>query len=172
MRNGLRLAAALVLAAPLIGAVDPVPAPALSEEAKPVERKFYIETADDTAMLDAGLAKARAEGKLAVVVFGADWCHDSQTLAKVLTSQAFTSEFGERFAVIFVDVGIPQAGQGRNLDLVKRYGVKKMTGTPNLFVVSDKGKRLNSRKDAQSWRNADSRGEAAILAWFRKLKVT
>ena len=164
----LRTALAIALAVPLLGGAEPVPAadpPPVA--AKPVERKFFIETPDDKAMLNAELAKAKAAGKLAVIVFGADWCHDSRSLAKVLTSPAFTDEFGARFAVIFVDVGVPQAGQGRNLDLVGHYGVKKMKGTPALFVVSPKGKRLNSADDASSWKNADSRGEAAILKWFR-----
>ena len=169
MRSELRIVSALLLALPLLGAVDPVPPadPPAAEQPKP--RKYYIETADDAAMLDAALAKAKAEGKMAVIVFGGDWCHDSQALGKVLTSDAFNSEFGGRFAVAFVDVGIPQAGQGRNLGLVERFGVKKLNSTPAMFIISPKGKRINSKADAVSWRNADSRGEAAILGWFRKL---
>ena len=169
MKRGLRFAAAAVLALPLLGAADPVPADPAAAVAKPVQRKFFVETADDSAMLNAALAKAKAEGKLAVIVFGGDWCHDSRSLAAVLTSQDFAQEFGARFAVTFVDVGIPQAGQGRNLDLVARFGVKKLKGTPAMFVISPKGKRLNSKKDAESWRNADSRSAQNVLGWFRKL---
>ena len=162
-----RFAAAVLLALPLLGAAEPVPADPAAE--KQVQRKFFVETADDTAMLNAALAKAKAEGKLAVIVFGGDWCHDSRSLATVLTSDRFTSEFGARFAVTFVDVGIPQAGQGRNLALVARFGVKKLKGTPAMFVISPGGKRLNSKKDAESWRNADSRSAADVLGWFREL---
>ncbi|MGB7655571.1 MAG: thioredoxin family protein [Novosphingobium sp.] len=171
MMRLLRTALAIALAVPMLGSAEPVPAadpPPAAE--KPVERKFYIETLDDKALLQAELAKAKAAGKLAVIVFGADWCHDSRSLAKVLTSPAFTTEFGARFAVIFIDVGVPQAGLGRNLDLVKHYGIKQMKNTPALFVVSPKDKRLNSVDDARSWKNADSRGEAAILKWFRDFK--
>ena len=132
-----------------------------------VRTQYYPQDADGKAAIKAALAEARTTGKLAVIVFGADWCHDSRTLAGVLTSDAFKTEFGARFVVSFIDVGVPQAGQGRNLDLVKHYGVKKMKGTPALFVVSPKGQRLNSTDDAVSWKNADSRGEAAILKWFR-----
>jgi thiol-disulfide isomerase/thioredoxin len=81
-------------------------------------------------VLDAALVSAKAEGKLAVIVFGADWCHDSQGLAKVLTSDAFKTEFGARFTVTFIDVGTPQAGKGRNLDLARRFGIKRMEGHP------------------------------------------
>lgn len=168
----LRIAAALAAALPLLGAGDPAPVAEPAPAEKPVERKFYLVTDDDAGMLDAALASAKAEGKQAVIVFGADWCHDSRALAKVLTGEAFKAEFGARYAVTFIDVGVPQTGQGRNLDLVARFGVKKMKGTPALFVISPEGKRINSTKDAVSWRNAHSRGEAAILGWFRKLAGT
>ena len=108
-------------------------------------------------------------GRLAVIVFGADWCHDSTALAKVLTGETFRAEFGARFSVTFIDVGVPQDGRGRNLDLAKRFGVAKMSGTPTMVVVSPKGKRLNGKKDAYSWRNAASRDRAEVLGWFRKI---
>ena len=85
-----------------------------------------------------------------MVVFGADWCHDSTGLAKVLTGPAFREEFGARFSVTFIDVGVPQVGKGRNLDLIARYGVKRMRGTPALFVIGPDGRPRNSRRDAQS----------------------
>ena len=39
-----------------------------------------------------------------------------------------------------------------------------------MFVVGSDGRLRNKRKDALSWRNAESRGAAATLDWFRKLK--
>lgn len=165
--RALRLAAAVLFALPLTGATEPMP----PQTEQPAERKFYVETKDDAATLDTALANAAAGNKLAVVVFGGDWCHDSRALAKALTSKAFVDEFGAHYSVVFVDVGVPQAGQGRNLELVARYGVKHLASTPALFVISPKGKRLNSKNDALSWRNADSRGEAAILKWFRDFKT-
>lgn len=156
MLRALAAALALMAAQPVLAA-DGAPA------------SFYPERADDAARLDAALASARAEGKLAVIVFGADWCHDSQALAALLTSDAFKAEFGARFTVTFIDVGVPQDGRGRNLDLAGRFGVAKMRGTPTMVVVSPRGKRLNGKNDAYSWRNAASRGEADVLGWFRKI---
>jgi len=159
----LRFAVAALLAlTPCAAALGQASPPA----AKPQETHFYPAEANAPAVLDAALASARAQGKLAVVVFGADWCHDSRALARTLESDAFRSKFGSRFLVTFIDVGVPQTGKGRNLDLVKRFGVKNLKSTPALFVISAKGKRINSKKDAIGWRNADSRGEAAILGWF------
>jgi thiol-disulfide isomerase/thioredoxin len=158
------LAAALLIL--LAGAAEPVEGSRAQAAAKPQATNFYPAQANGQDVLDAALVRARTEGKLAVIVFGADWCHDSQALAQVLTSDAFKTRFGTRFSVTFIDVGVPQTGNGRNLDLVRRFGVKTMKGTPAMFVISPMGKRVNSKMDAVSWRNADSRGDAAILGWF------
>lgn len=161
------LIAALLLAALPISLVPAIGLAA--ETAKAAAAVYYPEDADAAKVLDAALVAAKAEGKLAVIVFGADWCHDSQGLARVLTSDAFKAEFGTRFSVTFIDVGTPQVGEGRNLDLAKRFGIKRLESTPAMVVISPKGKRLNSKSDAVSWRNADSRPVEAIFGWFRKI---
>lgn len=165
----LRLIAALLLAALPAGLVPT--AGQAAETAQPARAAFYPAEDDAANVLDAALASAKAERKLAVVVFGADWCHDSRALARVLTSDAFKTEFGAQFAVTFIDVGTPQRGQGRNLDLAKRFGIKRLDSTPAMVVITPKGKRLNSKKDAVSWRNADSRPAQAVLDWFREIAV-
>lgn len=131
---------------------------------------YYDQKADARAAMDGALAEAVQSRRSAVLVFGADWCHDSVALAKVLTSAAFKTEFGGGYTVTFIDVGVPQTGKGRNIELLARFKVKELKGTPAMFVVGPDGKLRNKRKDALSWRNAHSRGEAATLEWFRKLK--
>ncbi len=161
--------------APLLLAFSMGQSALLADEAKPVapaqteQTHFYPADASGPAAFNAALAGAKAQGKLAVIVFGADWCHDSRALARVLLSDQFKAEFGSRFAVTFINVGKPQTGEGTNLDLVQRLGVKDLKSTPALFVVSPGGKLLNSKKDAISWRNAESRSDTAVMAWFRKL---
>jgi thiol-disulfide isomerase/thioredoxin len=140
-----------------------------ANQEQPEAVTFYPKEADAAQVLEAALVETRAADKLAVVVFGADWCHDSQALARVLTSEAFKAEFASRYSVTFIDVGIPQVGQGRNLQLAERFGIKRVKGTPTMVVISPAGKRLNSSADAASWRNADSRVEADIFAWFRRI---
>jgi thiol:disulfide interchange protein len=133
-------------------------------------KPFYDQKADARAAMDAALADAAQSRRSAVLVFGADWCHDSVALAQVLNSDAFKAEFGQAYSVTFIDVGVPQTGKGRNIDLLARFKVKELKGTPAMFVVGPDGKQRNKSKDALSWRNAESRGPAATLEWFRKLK--
>lgn len=156
---------ALLLA---LAALAPV-GPGHATDAFPVEHAptpDYPASGDASFALETTVAEARASGRYAVIVFGADWCHDSRTLARVLKSPAFEERFGKRFVVTFIDVGEPKIGKGRNLDLVEGLGVKNLRSTPAMFVLSSKSERLNTAKDARSWRNADSRGEAAIMGWF------
>ncbi len=163
--NALRLIAPvlLTLSAGQAGVVTAQEQP----PAKAAEVLYYPEAANGPAVLDQALASAAASNHRAVIVFGADWCHDSRALAKVLSAEAFKSEFSARYDVTFIDVGKPQTGEGHNLELVKRFGVKNLKSTPALFVIAPQGKLLNSKKDAASWRNAESRGTQAIMAWFR-----
>ena len=163
--------------APLLLALSAGQSALLAGEAKPAapamaeQTQFYPSDADAPAAFNAALTNAKAQNRLAVIVFGADWCHDSRALARVLRSDQFKTEFGARFAVTFINVGKPQTGAGTNLDLVKRLGVKNLKSTPALFVVSPAGKLLNGKQDAVSWRNAESRGAVGVLGWFRKLAV-
>ena len=163
----LRAALALLLAGlapPTAALADTAP-----QTASVAEPKWFPKEANADFIFETAVADARDSHRLAVFVFGADWCHDSRALARELTSDAFNREFGSRFAVTFIDVGKPQTGEGRNLDLLAELGVSALHSTPALFVVAGDGKAINSAKDAVSWRNAANRKPDAILGWFRKL---
>ncbi|MFM5918437.1 MAG: thioredoxin family protein [Novosphingobium sp.] len=168
----LKLIAAALLALGAGQAAPTVPAPEAKAEVQSDKPRvlYYPVDADAAKVFDQALAKARGDNARAVIVFGADWCHDSRALGKLLTSDAFKSEFGSRFEVTFIDVGRPQTGEGRNLELVRKLGVKDLKSTPAMFVLRGDGKVLNGKKDAVSWRNAESRGTDKILAWFRDFK--
>jgi len=163
----LRAALALLLAglAPPTAAL----ADASLQTAPAAVPKWFPKEPNADFILETAVADARESHRLTVIVFGADWCHDSRALARMLTSEAFAREFGSRFAVTFIDVGKPQTGEGRNLDLVAGLGVKALHSTPALFLLGGDGKAINSAKDAVSWRNAASRKPEAVLGWFRKL---
>ncbi|WP_158241442.1 co-chaperone YbbN [Novosphingobium sp. TH158] len=161
LRPALLALAAIPLAAPASAASEPATVVAARGD-------FFPATEDGAFALETAIAEARASDRLAVIVFGADWCHDSRTLARVLTSPEFTERFGQRFTVTFINVGEPQTGKGRNLDLVAGLGLRNLRSTPALFVLSGKGKVLNTTADARSWRNADSRGQEKILGWFER----
>jgi len=125
------------------------------------EAHAYSATADATADVDAALARASANGKRVLVVLGANWCHDSRALAGWLETPRFAALTAERYEVVFVDVGVPQTGEGRNLDIAQRFGLADVPGTPAVLVLTADGRAANL-DSAASWRNAASRSEDAI----------
>ncbi len=146
------------LAAPIASQADAAPA---HPEASP-----YDETADASADLAAALTRAAVANKRVIVVMGANWCHDSRALAGWFATPRFAAMLAPRYEVVYVDAGHPVDGDLHNAAIAQRFGLKKLKGTPTVFVASPDGTRLNSKKDAASWRNAASRGEDDIFAYF------
>jgi thiol-disulfide isomerase/thioredoxin len=127
------------------------------------EARLYDAGADAMAEVEAALARSAVSGKRVLLVLGANWCHDSRALAGWLETPRFAALVAERYELVFVDVGMPQTGEGRNLDIARRFGLDEMKNTPALLVL-DAGGRAVNRETARDWRNAASRSEDAIYA--------
>jgi hypothetical protein len=125
------------------------------------EARAYAASPDAMADVDAALARASARGTRVLLAMGANWCHDSRALAGWLETPRFAALVAQRYEVVFVDVGSPQTGEGRNLEIARRFGLESFPGTPAVLVLTPDGMLIN-RDTAQSWRNAASRSEDAI----------
>lgn len=139
------------------------PAPVAAASAHPEAKSYDPQriASDDVA---AALGRARTSGKPVIIVLGANWCHDSRALAGWFATPKFQTML-TAFELVFVDVGSPQTGKGRNLDIAERFGIKRIKGTPTVMLLSPQGALLN-RSDAAGWRNAASRSEAEIFGYF------
>jgi thiol-disulfide isomerase/thioredoxin len=144
----------------LLASCASVPQPAAAPHP---EARLYSAEADATADVDAALARAAASGKRVLLVLGANWCHDSRALAGWLETPRFAALAAAHYEVVFVDVGMPQTGEGRNLGIARRFGLDDMKNTPALLVLGADGTALNL-ETARDWRNAASRSEDAIYA--------
>lgn len=151
----------------------PPPAPLAAQDASEVETVAahpeaspYDEAADASADLAAALTRAAVANKRVVVVMGANWCHDSRALAGWFATPRFAAMLAPRYELVYVDAGHPVDGDLHNAAIARRFGLAKLKGTPTVFVASPDGTRLNSKKDASSWRNAASRSEDDIFAYF------
>jgi Thioredoxin-like len=154
----------------LVHTTEPGSAPPPQASIVHPERRAYSADRDAKADVDAALSRARQSGKTVAIIMGANWCHDSVGLAGWLDTPRFTDMMRDRFDIVYVDVGTPQIGKGRNLDIAKRVGVRKVKGTPLVLLVSADGILLNSKEDAASWRNAASRSEDDIYRYFAEFK--
>lgn len=135
------------------------------------EARVYAAEADASADVEAALARAAASGKRVLLVMGANWCHDSRALAGWLETPRFAALVAEHYELVFVDVGMPQTGEGRNLEIAARFGLKEFKNTPALIVLTPDGRAVNL-DTARDWRNAASRSEDAIHAELAALAGT
>ena len=92
------------------------------------EAKSYAVTPDAMGDVEAALARAATNGKRVLVVMGGNWCHDSRALAGWLETPRFAALVAERYELVFIDVGEPQTGAGRNLDIAQRFGLDEIPG--------------------------------------------
>lgn len=147
----------------------PVPTEAEAASAHP-EASSYDETADASADLAAALTRAALADKRVIVVMGADWCHDSRTLAGWFATPRFAAMLDPKYEIVYVDAGHPADGDLHNAAIARRFGFTKLKGTPTVFIATPDGTRLNSKKDAASWPNAASRSEDDVFAYFAKFE--
>ncbi|HSJ78863.1 MAG TPA: thioredoxin family protein [Erythrobacter sp.] len=157
------IAASLALALAACATTPQAPASAAHPEAK-----SFAVTPDAMGDVDAALARAAAADRRVLLVMGANWCHDSRALAGWLETPRFAALVAERYELVFVNVGLPQSGDGHNLHVAGRFGLEGFPGTPALLVLTAEGQLVNA-DTAQSWRNAASRSEDAIFAELTEL---
>ena len=127
------------------------------------EASVYDPAVDADAAFAAARTRSEASGRSIIAVLGANWCHDSRALAGWLETPRFRQLVADNFELVFVDVGHPQTGAGRNLDIARRFGIAELKSTPALLVIGPDGVLLNPTA-ATKWGNAASRSEDAIYA--------
>jgi len=121
----------------------------------------YEDTRLAQADVDATLFAARTAKKNALIIMGANWCHDSRALARHFETPKFQTLFSTEYETVFVDVG----QKDRNLDIAQRFGLSEIVGTPTVFIISPKGKVLNL-DSAVTWRNSASMEGDDIYRYF------
>lgn len=125
------------------------------------EARSYAVSDDAMGDVDAALASASQSDKRVLLVMGANWCHDSRALAGWLESERIAKLVEEKYELVFVNIGMPQRGDGHNLGIAKRFGLDDLPGTPNLLVLTAEGELVNG-DTATTWRNSASRSETEI----------
>ena len=114
--------------------------------------------------VDEALADSALSGKHAVIVMGANWCHDSRALAGWFETPRFEAMLQDNYTVRYIDVG----QKDRNIDVAQRFGLDEIVGTPTIIVTNTLGVVLNL-DTAPTWRNAASRAEDEIFDYFVEL---
>ena len=129
------------------------------------EKEIYDERADARAEIKEALAKATAEHKRVIVVFGANWCFDCHVLDKAFHSAELAPIIATNYEVVHVDIGRGE----KNQDLMTKYEVPMKRGIPGLAVLEGDGRLVFSQKNGE-FENARALGADQFLAFLNKWK--
>jgi len=114
--------------------------------------------------IDGVLRQAAAEQKLAMLVLGANWCHDSTDFAAMLESPELKPWLEEHYVIALYDQGyldhIPT--------YVQPFGVPTMYGTPTVLVIDPQTRGVRNLDSHFYWRNASQLEIVDARRYFEK----
>lgn len=120
-------------------------------EATPVEPgNLFIPSEDSMADLKAGFETAQKNNKLALVVMGANWCHDSRALAARLYKEPLSTVIKAHYEIIFIDVGYLEKGK----DIITSLGIPVYYATPTVLIVDPASRQVLNADNRNQWGNA------------------
>ncbi len=126
----------------------------------------YAYTPSPNPFQDVVRAQERAveQGKLLLVVLGAQWCHDSTGLAERFSTQEMDLILRAHYETVFVDVG-PLEDRRK---ITERFAYPNYYATPTVMVVEPSSGALLNRTSMDIWGNADSIHLDDYLAYFSR----
>ncbi|MBJ2129776.1 thioredoxin family protein [Alteromonas sp. IB21] len=130
------------------------------------ELRPYAYTASPTPFQDVVRAqeKAAEQGKLLLVVLGAQWCHDSTGLAERFSTQEMDLILRAHYETVFIDVGTLQDRR----QITERFAYPNYYATPTVMVIEPSSGALLNRTSMDIWGHADSIHLDDYIAYFSR----
>ena len=126
--------------------------------------RLYKSSEDPLADVQQALGLANDDDQLALVVVGANWCHDSRALAARLHESPLAEVIQENYELVFVDVGFYDKGR----DVVQQFGVPNYYATPTVLIVDPSSGQVVNDEDRHIWTNAYSVDMSSSVEYFEK----
>ena len=111
----------------------------------------FSPAADLSTQVNQTLALARSQHKKALLVLGAQWCHDSRGLAKNFSTPQMQQILNEHYQVLFIDVGYLEKG----FNIVKQFNLPIYYGTPTVMVIDPNASQVINIANMKKWLSAD-----------------
>ena len=135
---------------------------------KEPDGRLFQPSADPLADVQQALNRADDGDRLALVVLGANWCHDSRALASRLHSPPLAELIQQEYELVFVDVGFYDKGR----DVVQQFGVPQFYATPTVLIIDPSSGALVNDEDRHMWANAYSIDMPSSVQYFEKWATT
>lgn len=129
------------------------------------EGKLYYPSEDAMADLEATLQKANTANKLALIVFGANWCHDSKALAARMHQEPLQSVLSQNYETLLVDVG----NLSRGREVIQSLGVPIYYATPTVLIVDPASRQLLNQGKRNMWGRAASISMQDSVDYFQTI---
>lgn len=130
--------------------------------------ELYLASGDAVAELASTLDTARSNNKLALIILGGNWCHDSRALASRLFKEPLRTMIDEHYQILFVDVGYLDKGK----DVITRLGIPVYYATPTVLIVDPVSGQVINARNRHQWANAESIGMEESFNYFEEFANT
>jgi thiol-disulfide isomerase/thioredoxin len=132
----------------------------------PVSRgELFWPSQDSMADVERAIEKAAAGDKLALVILGANWCHDSRALAARIHQAPLAGIISAQYEPVFVDIAYLDQGQ----DVARALGTPIYYATPTVLIVDPVSRRLVNAGDRHQWGAADSISMDESVDYFTRM---
>lgn len=126
--------------------------------------RLYQPSANPVANVQRALDRAAADNRLALVVLGANWCHDSRALASRLHRPPLAELVQQHYELVFVDAGFLDKGRA----VMQQFGVAHYYATPTVLIIDPSSGQVINNEDRHQWGNADKIDMSTSVQYFEK----
>ncbi len=124
--------------------------------------KVYLPSPDPLLDIEQTLVQAKANGKLAIIALGANWCHDSQSFAKKMFKPKFKALREKHYQLLFVDVGYLT----KIKPAITKLGHPVIYATPTVLVIDPSNNVQLNQHNMFVWRDAAKLSTRETIDYF------
>jgi len=126
--------------------------------------RLYQASENPLADVQRALDRAEDADRLALVVLGANWCHDSRALASRLHRPPLAELIQQHYELVFVDAGFLDKGRA----VMQRFGVAHYYATPTVLIIDPSSGQPINDEDRHQWSNAFKIDMSTSVQYFEK----
>lgn len=133
-----------------------------STEIKVLPEYVFSPTDNLSLQVEQTIVSAKNQNKKALLVLGAQWCHDSKGLAENFSTPEMQKILIAGYQVLFIDIGYLEKG----FDVVQQFNLPIYYGTPTVMVVDPNSLNIVNRASMQKWLSADKVPLTEFVEYF------